>query len=129
MKPEESDQYKGGKIPLLQVSGNNMIKGIMEPERRVLASQRVGTRVEHAGSRISRARRCNELLSRHGCTHADSSLKLRGTISLQADAGMKPETTLQISAFQEIVILPMGQHQEEVVNLSSKRRKQFDPGG
>ena len=43
VEPEKSDQDKQGKIPLRQVFRKNIIKGKIEPELRVLESQRAGT--------------------------------------------------------------------------------------
>ena len=64
-----------------------------------------------------------------GFTRADSSSEMGG-IFLQAVIGMKPEdTTSQVTARREIVILPMGWQEKEVEKLSSQQRKHFDPGG
>ena len=43
VEPEKSDQDKRGKIALRQVFRKNIIKGKIEPERRVLEYQRAGT--------------------------------------------------------------------------------------
>ena len=62
------------------------------------------------------------------CTYADGSSKLGKIIFLQALVGMEPDTTLQVTARREIVILSMGWKQGEV-KLYDGQNKHFNPGG
>ena len=63
-----------------------------------------------------------------GFTHADDSVELWRTFFLQVVVGMGSDTTSQVTARREIVILPMGWQEKEVMKLSSKQHKQLDPG-
>ena len=59
-----------------------------------------------------------------GCVHADGNSKLRGTFFHQAIMGMKPETnTSQVTAFEEVVVMPMRWQQGEVSKLNNVENK------
>ena len=91
MEIERSDQNKKAGISPLQIFGKDVIKSKIEPERRALESQRPGARVEAPG-RLRLSSRKMQRTFVDGFTHADGSLELKGTISLQAVTGMKLET-------------------------------------
>ena len=62
--------------------------------------------------------------------HADGNSKLRGTFFHRAIIGMKPEKiTSQITAFEEVVVMPMRRQQGEVSKLNNVENKQFNPDG
>ena len=57
----------------------------------------------------------------NGCTLADDSSKLGGTIPLQAIIGLKlKKTQTQTTVFQEFMALQIGWQEEEVVKLNNK---------
>ena len=106
-EPERNNRYKREEVPLLQVFGKSIIQGKMEPERRVLETQRLDTGVEAPGQ-LHLSSRKTQRTAADGFTHADSSSKLERIFVLQAIIEIKPEkTTPQIIARQEIVILSM----------------------
>ena len=118
-----------GKIPLLQVLRREIIGGKAELKRRVLRSQQAGTGVKTPG----RPSLLNEGIQQtvgDGCVHADDNSKLRGTFFHRAIIGMNTEkNTSQVTAFEEVVIMPMRWQQGKVSKLNNVEKKQFDPDG
>ena len=118
-----------GKIPLLQVLRREIIGGKVELKRRALRSQQAGTGVKTPG-RPSFLNEGIEQTVGDGCAHADGNSKLRGTFLHRAIIGMNPErNTSQVTAFEEVVVMPMGWQQGKVSKLNNVEKKQFDPDG
>ena len=118
-----------GKIPLLQVLRREIIGGKVELKRRALRSQQAGTGVKTPG-RPSLLNEGIEQTVGDGWVHADGNSKLRGTFLHRAIIGMNPEkNTSQVTAFEEVVVMPMGWQQGKVSKLNNVEKKQFDPDG
>ena len=117
------------KIPILQVLSREIIGGKVELKRRVLRSQEAGTGVKTPG----RPSLLNEGIQQtlgDGCVHADGNSKPRGNFFYRAIIGMKPEkNTSQVTAFEEVVVMPMRWQQGKVSKLNNVEKKQFDPDG
>ena len=120
---------KRGKIPLLQVLRREIIGGKAELERRALRSQQAGTGVKAPGQPSLLNEGIRQTVG-DGCVHADGNSKLRSTFFRRAIIGMKPEkNTSQVTAFEEVVVMPMRWQQEKVSKLNNVENKQFDPDG
>ena len=118
-----------GKILLLQVSRREIIWGKADPERRALRSQQAGTGVK-APLQPSLLNEGLQQTVGDGCVHADGDSKLRGTFFHRAIIGMKPEkNTSQVTAFEEVVVMPMRWQQGKVSKLNNVEKKQFNPDG
>ena len=118
-----------GKILLLQVSRREIIWGKADPERRALRSQQAGTGVK-APLQPSLLNEGLQQTVGDGCVHADGDSKLRGTFFHRAIIGMKPETnTSQVTAFEEVVVMPMRWQQGKVSKPNNVEKKQFNPDG
>ena len=118
-----------GKIPLLQVLRRKIIEGKAEPERRALRSQQAGTGVKAPGQPSLLNGGIQQTVG-DGRMHTDGNSKLRGTLFHRAIIGMKPEkNTSQITAFEEVVVMPMRWQQGKVSKLNNVENKQFDPDG
>ena len=118
-----------GKILLLQVLRREIVRGKAEPERRALRSQQAGSGVKAPG----RPSLLNEGIHQtvgDGCVHADGNSKLRGTFFHRAIIRMNPEkNTSQVTAFEDVVVMPMRWQQGKVSKLNNVEKKQFDPDG
>ena len=117
------------KIPLLQVLRRETIGGKAEPGRRALRSQQAGTGVKAPGQPSLLNEEIQQTVG-DGCMHADGNSKLRGTFFHRAIVGVKPEkNTSQVTAFEEVVVVPMRWQQGKVSKLNNIENKQFDPDG
>ena len=113
----------------LQVLRRKIIEGKAEPERRALRSQQAGTGVKAPGQPSLLNEGIQQTVG-DGCMHTDGNSKLRGTLFHRAIIGMKPEkNTSQITAFEEVVVMPMRWQQGKVSKLNNVEKKQFDPDG
>ena len=116
-----------GKMPLLQVLRRQIIWGKAEPERRAVRYQQAGTGVEAPGQPSLSNEGVRQTVG-GGCVHADGNSKLIGTFFHRAIIGMKAEkNTSQVTAFEEVVVLPMEWQQGKISKLNNAKSKQFDP--
>ena len=125
----EHQKEERGKIPVLQVLRRELIGGKAELKRKALRSQQAGTGVKAPGQPSL----LNEGLQQNvgdGCVHADGNSKLRGTFFHRAIIGMNPEkNTSQVTASEEVVVMPMRWQQGKVSKLNHVEKKQFNPDG
>ena len=118
-----------GKIPLLQVLRRETIGGKAELKRRALRPQQAGTGVKAPGQPSLLNEGIQQTVG-DGCMHADGNSKLGGTFFHRAIIGMKPEkNTSQVTASEEVVVMPMRWQQGKVSKLNNVEKKQFNPDG
>ena len=112
------------KTLLLQVLRREIIGGKAELKRRALRSQQAGT----GGKTPGQPSLLNEGIQQtvgDGCMHADGSSKLRGTFFHRAIVGVKPEKNAsQVTAFEEVVVVPMRWQQGREGIKAKQRREQ-----
>ena len=122
MKPERSDRNKQGTY--LQGEDRGQDRAWVENARIVTSwygggSTRTAASLEQGDATNNHRRLLARQCPRRGGQH----------LHLKPVARMKPDTTSQVTARREIVILPFGWQEKEVVKLSSEQNKQFDPAG
>ena len=106
-----------GKIPLLQVLGREIIGG------KALRSQQAGTGVKAPGQPSLLNEGIQQTVG-DGCKHADGNSKLRGTFFHRAIIGIKTEkNTSQITASEEVVVMPMRWQQGKISKLNNVENK------
>ena len=112
-----------GKIPLLQVLRREIIGGKAELKRRALRSQEAGTGVKTPG-RPSLLNKGIQPTVGDGWVHTGGNSKLRGTSFHRAIIGMNPEkNTSQVTALEDVVVMPMKWQQGEVSKLNNVENK------